>query len=322
MIKDLIRVGEKPIPVDGDFLVKSCEKGMSSSSNKEYLTLVLQDKTGVIDAKKWEVLDEDVDVLVPGDVVRIEGSVLRYKGKAQLKIASASPLPKDAVDRSEYVQSAPVKKNLLVQELKDFVERISDPDVKAVTQSLLKDNWASYASFPAAKSVHQAYDVGLLYHSVSVCKIGCAVASLYPELFDLDYVIAGTLLHDIGKVKEFNGSFGTVYTRVGKLESHIQIGAMMVDAKCKELKVSEEKTELLTHIILSHHGIPEYGSPVVPKTPEAFLVHVADDTDAKCDIMRTALRATKPGEFTGRILPMDNVELYRKEAGDVLSEKK
>lgn len=308
MIKDLF---EYEGQIDANFMVKTVDKGVAGNG-KPYLNVVFQDNSGTIEAKKWDVFDSDLAIMVPGDVIGVQGTVMKYKGKAQIKIGKIYQLNQLMLDKSEFVQTAPVKKNDMIDEVRHFIGMINDSDIKSVVEGVLNDHWDAYISYPAAKSIHQAYEGGLIYHSLSVCKVGYAIAQLYPELFDLDYVIAGTLMHDIGKVEEFNGPVGTYYTRIGKLESHIQIGAMMVNVKCKELKLSAEKTDLLTHIILSHHGIPEYGSPIVPKTPEAFLVHLADDTDAKCDIMRTVLKGVKPGEFSSKVVSMDGVELYKK----------
>lgn len=308
MIKDLI---DFEGAIDDNFMVKSVVKN-TASNGKEYLSIILQDVSGTIDAKKWEVHDEDKEIIIPGQVIGVKGHVAKFKMKPQIKIDSVYSIAEGMVDSSKYVMTAPFPIEELTKEVKNFIGMIKDPDIKAVTEGVLYDNWDQYITYPAAKSIHQAYQNGLIYHSLSVCKIGYAIACLYPDVFDTDYVIAGTLMHDIGKVQEFSGVIGTEYTRIGKLESHIHIGAMMVNQKCHELGISEEKTDLLTHIILSHHGIPEYGSAVVPHTPDAFLVHVADDTDAKADIMRNCLKDVKPGECTGKILAMDGIELYKK----------
>lgn len=294
-------------------MVKNVSKNVGTNG-KTYLSVILQDVTGNMDAKKWEVSDSDLAILVPGQIVGVNGILTRYRGKAQLKIMNVYQCSQAMIDKTKYTQTAPLPKEEMIKEVNGFLSKIKDPDIKGVCQGVLKDNWERYITFPAAKSIHQAYEAGLLFHSLSVCRIGYAIANLYPDLFDLDYVIAGSLLHDIGKVEEFNGPVGTEYTRRGKLESHIQIGAMIVNRKCLELKISAEKTDLLTHIILSHHGVPEYGSPIVPKTPEAYLVHVADDTDAKCDVMRTALKEIKPGEFTPGVKAMDGNEFYKRKS--------
>lgn len=291
-------------------MVKSVEKGTSNAS-KEYLNIVLQDISGTIEARKWEVAPNDTSIIVPGMIIAIHGSVLKYKGKPQVKINSVEELNQDIIDRSLYVPTAPLSLEQMEKEVLDLVASIKDPDVRAVTQGILKDNWERYTNFPAAVTVHQAYQGGLIYHSLSVCKIALAIVNLYPNLFHRDYVVAGTLLHDIGKVQELSGPIQTKYTRIGKLESHLQIGAMIVNRKCLELHIPDEKTDLLTHIILSHHGTPEYGSPVVPKTTDAYLVHLADDTDAKCNIMEGYLKSVNPGEFSQRIPWMDGIELYK-----------
>lgn len=311
MVKDLLLEASENASVDDNFMVKSVSKNIGTNG-KPYLSIILQDVTGNLDAKKWEVSDSDLNIIVPGQIIGVQGVLLKYRGKPQLKISNVFQCSQSMIDRSKYTQTAPLSRELMIQEVRDFIDKIKDKDIKAVCEGVLKDNWESYITFPAAKTIHQAYETGLLFHSLSVCKIGYSIAKLYPDLFDMDYVIAGCLMHDIGKVQEFNGPVGTEYTRIGKLESHIQIGAMIVNRKCLELHISQEKTDLLTHIILSHHGVPEYGSPIVPKTPEAYLVHVADDTDAKCDVMRTALKGIKPGEFTPGIKAMDGNEFYKK----------
>lgn len=307
MIKDL---ADFEGSIDESFMIKSIEKGISNAS-KTYLNVVLQDVSGTIEAKKWEVYPKDLEIMVPGSIVLIHGSVLKYKGKPQVKITSVEELNQDIMDTSKFIPTAPMSLNEMEKEVKELVESIEDKDIKEVAKSVLKDHWQEYITYPAAVTVHQAYQGGLIFHSLSVCKIALAIVNLYPSLFHRDYIIAGTLLHDIGKVLELSGPIQTKYTRIGKLESHIQIGAMLINKKCEELHVPEEKTDLLTHIILSHHGTPEFGSPVVPKTTDAFLVHLADDSDAKFNVMETYLKNIPEGEFTTRIPWMDGIEIYK-----------
>ena len=297
-------------PVRQPFLIKSCEQG-ASNIGKPYLNISLADETGVIDARKWEIKLGDLDLFRPNTILMIDGTIIRYKGKNQVKINRASPVDMNTIDRSRFVPHAPLTSQQLKDQVVALVESIVDPQIKAVVKGVMNDTWKSYSTYPAAVTVHQAYETGLIYHSLCVCKIACAIVDLYPGVFHRDYVVAGTLLHDIGKVQELSGPVGTKYTRIGKLESHIQIGAMIVNRKCLELGLDQEKTDLLTHIILSHHGLPEYGSAVRPKTADAFLVHLADDADAKINVIENAMKTVRPGEFTDRIPWMDNIELYR-----------
>ncbi len=308
MIKDLLNIEGS---VDDNFMVKSVEKGVSTSSNKEYFNIVLQDVTGTIDARKWDVLPGDEEIIVPGAIIGVHGAVLKYRNKPQVKINTVERVNPDLVDRSLFVETAPLPLKDIIAQVKTLVDSIKDPDIKAVCEGVMKDNWAAYTHYPAAVTVHEAYETGLIFHCLYTCKVALAVADLYPELFHRDYIICGTLLHDIGKVQELSGPVQTKYTRIGKLESHIQIGAMIINAKCHELGIPQEKTDLLTHIILSHHGQPEYGSPVVPKTADAVLVHFADDMDAKANILQNALKGVAPGEFTTRIQWLDGIEIYK-----------
>lgn len=307
MIKDLTDFEGS---IDESFMVKSVEKGISNAS-KTYLNIVLQDVTGTIEAKKWEVYPKDLEVIIPGTIILVHGSVLKYKGKPQVKINSVEELNQDIIDSSKFIPTAPMSLEEMKKEVMALIDSIQDEDVKNVAKGVLKDHWKEYITYPAAVTVHQAYQGGLIFHSLSVCKIALAMVNLYPSLFHRDYIIAGTLLHDIGKVLELSGPIQTKYTRIGKLESHIQIGAMLINKKCEELNVPQEKADLLTHIILSHHGTPEFGSPVVPKTSDAFLVHLADDSDAKFNVMQNYLDSIQEGEFTVRIPWMDGIELYK-----------
>lgn len=309
MIKDYANVQTVEV-ISDNFMVKSCEQG-SSNANKPYLSIVLQDVSGIIDARKWDVDPGDLGVIVPGKIIGVEGAVMRYKGKLQIKIARVFPVDQAIQDRSKFVPTAPVSLAEMQKEVKALVDSIQDKDIRAVTEGVFHDNWKAYSVYPAAVTVHEAYESGLIYHCLMVCKIALAIVDLYPSVFNRDYVIAGTLMHDIGKVQELSGPIQTKYTRIGKLESHIQIGAMIVNRKCLELKIPDEKTDLLTHIILSHHGVPEYGSPVIPKTADAFLVHLADDADAKINVLIQYLGQVKPGEFTTRIPWMDGNEFYK-----------
>lgn len=296
--------------IDQLFLVKSCDQG-ASKDGRLYLNLVLADRTGTIDAKKWEVNKKDLEILIAGTVVRIKGTVINYRTKNQIKVSWVESVDPNSYDKALFIPTAPVDIETLKKEVIDLVNSIEDPEIKAVTQGVLNDNWGRYITYPAAVTVHQNYQTGLIFHSVSVCKVALAILDLYPGTFHRDFVIAGTLMHDIGKVQELTGPVGTKYTRIGNLESHIQIGAMIVNRKCLELNIDQEKTDLLTHILLSHHGKPEYGSPVVPKTADAFLVHLADDTDAKINVIQNFVGAVKPGEFTPKIPWMDNIVMYR-----------
>lgn len=309
MVKDLQHVGGSAA-LDDIFLVKSREQG-SGTNGKMYLNVVLADVTGTIEARKWDATEKDEQDLTPNTIVRIIGNVISYKNKTQVKIGQVLPVDVNSIDRSLYIPAAPVTLPEMVHDVKELVNSIEDSDIRAVVQGVMNDNWEAYKLYPAAVTVHQNYESGLIFHSLSVCRIALAISDLYPGTFHRDYLIAGTLLHDIGKVKELSGPVNTKYTRIGKLESHINIGAMLINQKCVELNVPQEKTDLLTHIILSHHGKPEYGSSVVPKTADAFLVHLADDADAKITVIQNYMATVNPGEFTARVPWMDGIELYR-----------
>ena len=280
-----------------------------SNTGKQYYNLVFQDNTGKIDAKKWEVVPGDENIYVPGNILRVRGDVNLYNNALQLKVISAMPVSANEVDLTRFVLSAPEDKKRLEAELRSFVYSIKDNDLHTLVAALLNDYKKDYLNYPAATKNHHAYGSGLLYHSVCMTRLADQICKLYPTL-NRDLLISGTILHDLGKVKELSGVVATQYTVEGKLIGHLVIASELIEEKAKELNIDSEQVILLKHMMLSHHGKLEFGAAKLPLTKEAFALAMIDDFDAKMEILRLAYENVEPGEWTAKINALDNRSFY------------
>lgn len=312
----------------GQFLLADAKKGVKDNG-AVYWSIVLQDNTGVLDAKKWDYLPSDDEVLVKGNVVQIDGEVLRYRNALQVKVRSAEAIDQESVDWSRFIACAPMPLETMKAKLELCIASIKDKDVAALTRDYVMDFIEDYEVYPAAVRNHHDFMGGLLFHSLTMVDVAVNVCRVYPNV-NRDLVIAGVLIHDIGKIIELSGVRGTQFTLEGKLLGHISIGHAEFRRKAKELgyfaldDIPEEqwgehpdlakKKEiaiLLEHIILSHHTRPEFGSPIMPATREAFVVAMVDDLDAKMNILDKAYRLIEPGNATGKLFNMDDRYFYK-----------
>lgn len=306
MIKDFIG---KETPVDAIFMVKQATEAISNSGS-HYLSLTLQDASGTIDAKKWSIDDVDLEIATAGSLIRVIGLSSVYRNHPQLKINELDSIDKNSVDLSKYIAVAPMAKDEMEAKLKDYISQIKDSDLKKLTEKIITDNYENYTTYPAAVTVHHSYLGGLLFHSLSICSLAIKVQEQYPYL-NKDYLIAGSLLHDIGKTKELSSALTPNYTVEGNLVGHISLGAMMVYEAGTSLKIDKEKLDVLVHMILAHHGQYEFGSPKLPATAEAYVLHNLDDLDAKMECLRLAYEKTEDGDFTGKIVWMNETNFYK-----------
>lgn len=311
MIKDIIECyRDGGGPVNGQmFMVKQVTRALDSKGSP-YYTVLLQDSSGTLEARKWSLDDVDVAVIVPGAIIRVDGLYQVFKGHPQLKINEVEALRDEEVDMSRFIPTAPYDLGKLRAKLDEYLGLISDSELKKLTESLIQDLYDDYVHYPAGVVVHHSYMGGLLFHSLSICALAIKVADQYHYL-NRDYLIAGSLLHDIGKTKELSGYKAVNYTAEGNLLGHIYMGAKMVEKKGEELNIDKEKLTVLTHMILAHHGKPEFGSAKVPMTAEAFVLHCLDELDSKLELLRTTYETTEEGEFTQKILWMDNQAFYK-----------
>jgi 3'-5' exoribonuclease len=277
--------------VDAVFLVK--EKILAMAKNgKPYLTLKLMDKTGELDAKVWDNADEVGALFDKNDFLAVRAKASVYLGKMQLILSELKRVPEEQVHLADFLPETDRDISLMEQELHALVASLRDPDLQRLLNSFFCDCEliAQFRLAPAAKGMHHVYLGGLLEHSLAVAKLVDAMAPLYEGL-NRDLLIAGALLHDVGKVREMTYLRSFDYTDEGKLIGHITIGAEMLQERISSLPgFPVELGMLLKHMILSHHGQYEYGSPKRPKTMEATILNYLDDLDSKINGIRTHIR--------------------------------
>ena len=281
-----------------------------ATSGKPYLTLYLKDKSGSIDGKIWEVKEEDSENLKSGKMVFIEGTVLDYRGKLQLKIKNyRMASDSDNIDIQDYIQTAPVPKDIMINELNYFLKEISNENLRTVTIELLNKYKKQFISYPAAKSMHHDFYSGLIYHTTTMLKIAKALVGIYPSL-NKDLLYSGIILHDLGKTIELSGPVGTSYTLEGELLGHIVIMSDEVARMADKLGIEAEEITLLRHIILAHHGKYEFGSPKLPMIKEAEIIHFIDNIDARMMMFDKNLANVKPGTFSEKLFGLEGRHFY------------
>lgn len=276
--------------VSSVFLVK--EKTLAVARNgKPYMNLKFMDKSGEMDGKLWDQVDELDKVFQKGDFVKIRGAASLYMGKMQLVVKAISKLAEDELEMADFVPVSPVPLAQMQQELQQVVQSIKNTHLAKLMGLFMSDEqfFSCYCKAPAAKGMHHVYLGGLLEHSLSVVRLADAVVPLYPGL-NRDLLVVGALLHDLGKVAELSYQRAFDYTDEGRLLGHISIGMEMLQEKLNSIpEFPRELSMLLKHMLLAHHGQYEYGSPKRPKTVEATILHYLDDMDSKINGIRTHL---------------------------------
>lgn len=300
--------------LEGDHLTIQAIVGSSAhgtnASGTMYLTMELKDSSGSINAKKWELTPADDQIFVAGNIVEVGVDVIKYKDNLQLKILTAKPLSEDDIDISRFIKASPIPKEELVARFNKLVSSIKDVDCAKILTYFLDKFGDVFYDAPAAVSVHHEFSSGLLMHSVSLAEHCDYFASYYKDV-NRDLLVTGALLHDFGKMIEMEGKAITKYTTEGKLLGHISIMVSELRKACDALNIKSEVPLLLEHMVLSHHGEPEFGSPIMPLTREAMLLSMVDSLDSKMLILDKAYDEVAPGEFTTKIYALDNRSFYK-----------
>ena len=299
---------------EGMLLVKLAQEKVSTATQKKYLDMTLTDASGEVNAKLFN-LPAQPYVPAEGAIVNVRGQVEAFNGtRLQLKIDTIREAnERDDVDIARLVPCAPRPSEEMLDEVLNRADAISNPQLKMLVLKRLEEAGERVLTMPAAKSMHHAQRGGLLYHTVTMLEAATAICALYPGV-DADLVAAGAILHDLGKLDEFaTDGTGLVsdYTLQGNLVGHIVGGIAALDRCGRELGVDNELLMLLEHMLLSHHGQPEYGSPKPPMIPEALILHMVDDLDAKIFEMQKELNKVAPGSFTDYVKGLDR-KLYRR----------
>ncbi|MCI8378350.1 MAG: HD domain-containing protein [Lachnospiraceae bacterium] len=279
----------------GIYLCKS-KQVLKTKAGKTYYSLLLQDKTGIIDAKVWE-LNNGIDDFDSMDFIMTDGMVTSFQGSRQVNVSRIRKAQEGEYDPAEYIPASKYDREEMYQELKGIVETIGEPHLKKLAQKYFVDDAEFIKEFKqhsAAKSVHHGFVGGLLQHTLAVTKMCEFFAANYPVI-DRDLLITAALFHDIGKVWEISGFPANEYTDGGQLLGHIFLGAELVGREAAQISGFPKVLAMeLCHCILAHHGELEYGSPKKPAMAEAMALNFADNADAKLQTMTEAYEKAEP----------------------------
>ena len=282
--------------VEGFYLLKN-PAVKTTQNGKSYLSFKLADASGEIEAVFWDY-EGNLHETSNGKPVKIRGTVSDYNGKKEITVQQIRAAKDgDPVDMNALVPSAPIDPQQTYARMMDLIDSIQDPEYKKICVEMLARNRDMICCMPAAKAVHHAFRYGLLMHTCHMMCHADHMARFYPFV-NRDLLMTGTFCHDLAKAKEYIlSSVGMVtdYSVPGQLLGHLYMGAYDVGNVCKELGISEEKSMLLQHMLLSHHGKPEFGAAVAPKTAEALLLFMIDDLDAKMETVREAIEGQPTG---------------------------
>lgn len=300
--------------VTANFLVLNKEI-RQKKTGEPYLSLHLADKTGEIEAKMWDNVVEVLETFERDDFVKVKGLMQLYQKRSQFTIHKLRRLTDEEVDFSDFFPCADRDVDEMWNELTSTIDQLGNVHLKALLQSIFADEQIAsrFRMAPAAKNIHHACRGGLLQHVLSLCSLARLTAAHYPNV-DLDLVLAGAIVHDIGKIEELTYARSFGYSSEGQLLGHIIIGLRMVGEKLNRLPDFPVRLRtLLEHMIISHHGELEFGSPKVPLFPEALLLHHLDNLDSKMEAMRSAIArdAAAENEFTGWIPSLERVLLRK-----------
>ena len=288
-IKDIEEGGR----VEGDYLVQGKTVAHTRQGNP-FLTLTLADRTGTVEARLWDRVEEISPQFREGDIVTIAGQATTYRNQIQIqihKLRHSVPPPDPAIFQETTAKDTAE----MFSELKELAHRIKDPHLRVLVDSFLLDHRfvSQFKKAPAAKIFHHSYLGGLLEHTLSVCQMAVLATEHYPDL-DGDLLLSGAILHDIGKIDELTFELNIEYSDRGRLLGHIVLGILMVEERLKAIEQFPPELALrLRHLILSHHGEFDFGSPKRPKFLEAFALHLIDDMDAKMNGLARLMKDDK-----------------------------
>ena len=310
--------------VDGFCIIKSIEQ-KTSSKGDSYLDMTLGDSDGEINAKLWRYDKELHGEYTANELVKIRGNISQYNGADQLRVERIRRVQEsDGVDISDFVKTASYSGEDMFDELVSLAEGFSDKELKAIVTEILKDSRLAMLYWPAAFKLHHAVRGGLLLHTLSIVRLAEGVCKIYPFV-DRELLISGAILHDIAKLSEFevaDSGIATGYSVEGNLIGHLAMGAMVIEKYAEKLGISRKTAMLLEHMVLSHHGEPDFGAAVRPMFIEAELLSELDLMDSRVYEMREAVLAANAEDFSGRIWAMDNRKLYNHSRTDLKTETK
>lgn len=290
-------------------LVTQATRGVTTAGSP-YMSLVVQDKTGSMEGKLWDVKEEQAALAVPGTIVTIVGEVLKYRNSLQLRIHNVLPVTQE-LDAAAFVNVSKYSKEYLKGKIDAAIASIRDDIYREISRLCIGRYEKEFYEYPAASKNHHDFLGGLATHVVAMIDLADEICLRY-DVLNRDLLIAGILTHDLGKVIELSGPVLTEYTVQGKLLGHIS----MMQSIVYEIALSQgwqdsEQITLLRHVILAHHGQYEFGSPVLPMVAEAEVLHLIDNLDARLNMFEKMNETVEAGQFSPRIFSLENRSFYR-----------
>lgn len=303
---------------EGFALITKSEKKVTAKG-KDYLDLTLSDKDGEISAKYWDY-NESAQGQFPAEMlVKVRGTISQYNGADQFRVERIrKATDADGVDIADFVRSASYSGEFMYAKLLECVNGFADADFKKLVTYMLEQNKEKLLYWPAAYRLHHALRSGLLMHTLSIVRLCEGVCKIYP-FANKDLLLSGAILHDIAKLSEFvvgDSGIASGYSIEGNLIGHLVMGARQIDEAAKQLEISAEKSMLLQHMVLSHHGEPDFGAAVRPLFLEAELLSELDLMDARIYQIREATSALQKGAFTNRMWALEDRKMYNHGFGD------
>lgn len=286
----------KPGETVDDVFVLSEKNLAQKKDGKNYLNLAFMDRTGTLKGVLWDNVEGAADRISAGDYVQVKGSVSEYRGMLQLVVRNVTRTEAEVVEPADFLPVTTRNIDAMFEKMLQITDSLKTP----CFHNLFRLFWSDaefvrlFKAAPAAKKMHHAYIGGLLEHTLSMAILVDRLAGHYTGV-DRDLLLSGAVLHDIGKIREFEFSSHIDYTSEGRLLSHIVIGIQIIDDKIKLIKdFPDEQAVLLKHLVVSHHGVREFGSPELPKTIEAVLLNHIDEIDSKVKGIREFMASEDP----------------------------
>ena len=294
------------------YFVLSSMQVRDKKQGGQYLALIVSDRTGSLEARMWDDVADPIAICSEGCYVKVQGDISKYQGKFQITLKKLRLAADSEIDPKDFQPATKFDVEEMWAELRGYVSAFRNEDLKRLVFSFLDDEriGPAFKSAPAAKRLHHAWLGGLLEHVLTLVRVCLAAVPFYPEV-DSDLLVTGAILHDIGKVRELEWKSSFSYTLEGQMIGHISIAQGMLREKVQELAPFPEKLRVLVeHMILSHHGKYEFGSPKLPMTPEAILLSALDDLEAKMQALRNEFAAAAasgkgPDEVTEWVRSME-----------------
>lgn len=294
---------------DGYLLIKKATQG-TTTNGSAFLTLTLTDQSGDIDAKLWNTYPAQVSALPAGTIVKITGIIGEYNNKPQFTVHKIDvATDSDPISLAELIPSAPISQVELTDTIQETVASLQNPDLQQLVHAFVAKYDEDLFTYPAASGNHHAYRSGLAHHICGMLEIGESMCKIHPTL-NRDLLLSGIILHDIGKIHEYESVLKPSFTLEGAMLGHISIMMAEIGQMAKDLNIDSPVVMLLQHMVLSHHHKGEWGSPKAPIIQEAEVLHYIDMLDAKLNTLGKALSKTAPGEFTERLYSLDNRSFY------------